>query len=346
MAVLVNAAEVRGMLTTAEALRLAEQAYLVFGEERRVTSIPSAAFMLYPGTVPTSFWIKGAYSRTLGIAGVSVGAQFGEYYFMVNDGATGMLKGLVERAFMSKRRTGATAGVVARQLAAPGSRVAALIGAGQIGEQAVRAIAQALPLDGFRIASRTFEGAAAFVERLQPEMNVALSAVADAEAAVRGADIVVTITVAQAPFVRAGWLKPGALLISMGGVAEVGFEVLPEFDRVIVDDLDYALLRGDFAAWIKGGHIARDMLAARVNADIGEVVCGAKPGRSAPQERILAIIQGMTICDLVTANWIVETAAERGLGARWEVQRQLEKPAAEALQRNMQTIVSGLSSSA
>jgi alanine dehydrogenase len=346
MAVLITEADVHALLSIPAAMDIAEGGYRIFGTERQVVSTPSAAFMIYPGNgpaaVPRNFWIKGAYSRELGVAGVSLGAQFGEHYFMVVDGASGALRGVIERSFMSKRRTGATAGVAARHLARADSRVAALIGAGQIGEQAVRAVAAAFALDEFRIASRTLGGAQAFATRLQPDLTIPLRAVASAEAAIRGADIIVTITVAEREFVEPGWLKRGALLLSMGGVAEVGFGVLAEVDRLIVDDIDYAALRGDFAAWIRQGHISRTQIDARLDADIGEVVCGDKPGRIDPQENILAVIQGMTICDLAIAHWLIGAAERQGVGFDWQVGHTTHAANGEKLARDSHRIAQSL----
>lgn len=326
MAIFLSAADVRELLTVEDALAAAEQGYRIFGEERKVLSNPSAAFMVVPNPVPTMFWIKGAFSRTLGVAGVSYGCQFGEYYFLVTDSTTGMLRGVVERALMSKRRTGCTAGVVARKLARPGSRVAAMVGAGLIGEQVARALAHVLDLDDFRIAARSVQSASRFVDRLQPELGAPMRAVATPEEAVRGADVVVTITVADAPFLKPGWLKKGALVVSMGGVPEIDFGVLKEVDRLVVDDLDYAMLRGDLASWVDAGAIARSDLENRVDADVGEIFTGEKPGRTDPDETILAVIQGLTLCDLVTASQLLDKAEESRRGLSWQVSKQLDIP--------------------
>ena len=342
MATLVSADDVRTLLTIPEALAAAQEGFRIFGTERAVRSVPSASYMNIQNELPTHVWIKGAFSRSLGVAGVSIGTQFGEYYFVVTDSHTGMLRGVVERAFMSKRRTGATAGDVAQHLARPYSRVAALIGAGQIGEQAVLALCHAFALDDFRIASRTEQGAVAFVERLQPKLTTRLRAVPSAEHAVRGADIIVTITVARAPFLQSGWLKPGALVLSMGGVAEVDYGVLGECDRVVVDDIGYALLRGDLAAWVRAGRLSAETMAARIDADIGEVVCGRKPGRTAPEQRILAVIQGLTICDLATAHRVIQLAERNGIGQTWATVRQLSEGAPEKLLRDSQAIAATL----
>jgi alanine dehydrogenase len=342
MALYLSAVEARKLLGIADSLRIVEQAFRDYGRERIVSSVPSASYMLVQNDAPTMFWIKSASLRPLGAAGVFFGAQFGDYYFMVTDSRTGMLRGIVEQAWLTKRRT-ATAGVVAaRKLAAPKARVAALIGAGQIGEEVARVLPHAFQLDDFRVASRTPEGAKAFVERLKADVDAPLRAVASAEEAIRGADVVITITLASEAFVKPGWLKEGAVLVSMGGVPEVEFGVLAEIDRVIVDDPDYALLKGDLATWVDRGEISLQAMKDRIDADLGEVMCGAKEGRRTVSQRILAVVQGMAVCDLATAVFILDKAQAEGAGQHIAVTPQMEIPALDKMQARAEAIASGL----
>jgi ornithine cyclodeaminase len=342
MTLFVSTQEAKHLLTIPDSLRAIEQAYRLYGQERNVLSDPSASFMIVPNDAPTMFWMKGAHLKPLGVVGVFFGAQFGDYYFMVTDCKTGTLRGIVEQAWLTKRRTAVTGVVTAMKLARKGSTVAAVVGAGQIGEEVVRVMPHAFRLSDFRVASRTFEGASALVERLKPEVDTPLRAVASAEEAIRGADIVITITLASAPFVRAGWLKEGALLVSMGGVHEVDYDVLAEIDRVVVDDSGYALLRGDFASWIDRGVISLEAMRQRIDANIGEIVYGSKPGRSSDSERILAVIQGMAVCDLTTAVLLLEKAAAAATGQSLKVEPQMTLPELAKMKPRAQSIASGL----
>lgn len=342
MALYVSAAEAKQLLGIPDSLRIVEQAFAEYGRERVVSSVPSASYMLVQNEAPTMFWIKSASLRPLGAAGVFFGAQFGDYYFMVTDSRTGTMRGIVEQAWLTKRRTGTTGVVAARKLAGPNARVAALIGAGLIGEEVARVLPHAFALDDFRVASRTYEGASAFVERLKAQTGAPMRAVATAEEAVRGADIVITITLASEAFVKPGWLKEGAVLVSMGGVPEVEFGVLAEIDRLVVDDPDYALLKGDLATWVDRGHISQPAMKERIDADLGEVMCGAKPGRRSPSERILAIVQGMAVCDLATAVFLLDKAETEGVGQSIVVTPQMEIPALDKMQPRAQAISSGI----
>jgi ornithine cyclodeaminase/alanine dehydrogenase-like protein (mu-crystallin family) len=90
--------------------------------------------------------------------------------------------------------------------------------------------------------------------------------------------------------------------------------VMRDAQRLVVDDADYASEIGDGAAWIAQGHLDRAGLEARVDAYAWEVAAGRKPGRTAPGERIVALMQGMAIGDVAFAAHALREARARGLG--------------------------------
>ena len=114
--------------------------------------------------------------------------------------------------------------------------------------------------------------------------------------------------------IRPGMLAPGSFLCSMGETEEVDIAVLDEIDRFVVDEFEYATLLGDISIWLQQGRIGREALRSRVQANIGEIVAGKKQGRISDSDRILAIIQGMAICDLALADEALRKAGALGLG--------------------------------
>jgi len=302
------------LVTPAFAIECVEEAYLLFGIEREVLARPSAAITLVRSEPPRLFTFKGCTLLAKGVTGHQFGAQFGEMHFYVSDNLTGELRGILDHSWLNKRRTGATAAVAARHLAASGARKAALIGAGGIGEQALLCLDHAMELTEIFVAARTSASAESLVQRAQALTRSQLTVAKSAREAVEQSDIVVTITVASSPVIEAGWLKPGALLCAMGGAPELHFDVLGEADRVIVDDASYAFLRGSFASWISAGQATESEILERIDADIGQIVAGHKPGRTNQTERILAVVQGMAICDLVIADRLLTHANKEGLG--------------------------------
>ncbi|MDE0059692.1 MAG: hypothetical protein OXI22_00385 [Defluviicoccus sp.] len=235
------------------------------------------------------------------------------HMLVVFDDATGAPIGLLNETWLHRFRTALTAVVAAKHLARPESRVLALIGAGSIAAELFPAMTRTFRLDEVRVVARRLESAGAFCRRFasEPARFVAMREPLDA---LDGADIAITLTLAQSPVVRPGMLSPGAFLCSMGETEEVAFGVLDEADVFVVDDFEYATVLGDIEAWLRGGRIGRAALEARVDGHIGEVVAGTRPFRQNDGQRIFAIVQGMAICDLALARHALTEAERRGLG--------------------------------
>jgi len=308
-----TAAQLSQLVPSREYCDLVRSAYQIFGEDRQVLSQPSIATVAPVHAPGDMMSIKGAVAASLGVFGVFFGVRGRDYYLAVSEIGTGKLLGVVEQSASYRRRTAATALVSASYFAPSSSRVAAVIGSGGISAEVVRLLPTCFKLDSLRVASRTFAGARTFVDRLKPEVDCAIQAVESIREAVAGADIVITITSASEPFITEGMLAPGSFICSLGGGHEIDIKVMSEIDRLIVDDIGYALWRGDFKGWLDRGEIARSALEQRIEGDIGQVALGKVPPRQG-DETILAVIQGMAISDLVIAHTALERARLSELG--------------------------------
>ena len=235
------------------------------------------------------------------------------HMLVVFDDGTGAPIGLLNETWLHRFRTALTGVVAARHLAPPESRVLALIGAGSIAAELFPAITRVFDLDEVRVVARRRASAEDFCRR-RSDPSTRFVAVDDPREALDGAQIAITLTLAEAPVIGPGMLSPGAFLCSMGETEEVAFGVLEEIDGFVVDDFEYATVLGDIESWLRNGRIDRAALEARVDAHIGEVVAGTRPVRENPDQRILAIVQGMAICDLALARHALRAAEERGLG--------------------------------
>src|SRR5439155_855445 len=111
---------------------------------------------------------------------------------------------------------------------------------------------------------------AAFAAEQEEQLGVSTIAAPSAEAAVRGADIVVTVTTSQSPVLQADWVEPHALVAAIGSNyrnrAEVPAELVERAQTVVVDRLPQGadLEPGTHQ---KGGHEDHDQCCAcsRVN---------------------------------------------------------------------------------
>ncbi|MEX2643650.1 MAG: hypothetical protein WD270_09365 [Acetobacterales bacterium] len=314
--------DVRRLITHEEALDLADTVFADVGRGRARLSRPSAQWLDIEEGAQTSFKIKGATVPAASVAGFRLLAKSKPggtpavcNYTAIYSHDTGRLIGLVDESWLSRLRTAAMGVAACRMLAPPSVKAVALFGTGQIASEAVPLLNVAFPPEEVRVLSRRPESTKAFVERKNADMPFSVRAGASGEDMVKGADIVIALTESKDPLVKPGWLKPGAVLCPLGSYNEVDFAVLAECDRFILDDMNYALEIGDLCAWVRQGHIDAEGAAARVDTTVGEVACGKAKGRTTPDQRILAIVQGIAAGDVMFGAHVLKRAAAEGVGA-------------------------------
>ena len=312
--------DVRAVIDADAALDLAQRTLLDQAKGGSLLSVPSAMALDATARGGPRFKFKGAVVGHLAASGIRLLAHPGPTtmhtanYCAVYDHASFHLAGLVAEHWLSRVRTAAFGTASVQPLVNPGPLVVALFGAGGIAAEILPMLARALEVAELRVSSRREESMAAFVAKHRAMVGFPLRAESDGRKAVAGADLVITLTESPTPLVFPGTLKPGAVVCSMGSYNELDFGVLGEAQRFVVDDPDFAAEMGDGGAWIAQGRITREAFVSRIDAQACEVVAGKKPGRRAPSERIVALIQGMAIGDIAFAAHALREAARRGLG--------------------------------
>jgi ornithine cyclodeaminase len=316
---ILSEADVRSVLDTTIALDLARRTLIDQAAGRSLLSTPSAMALDARPLGGPKFKFKGAAVGFLNASGIRLLSHPGPTtmntnYCAVYDHSGYQISGLVSEHWLSRLRTAAFGAVSVQALVNPGPLVVALFGTGGIAAEIVPMLAQALEVKELRVNSRQAKSMDAFISAQAGATDVPMRAEPDGRKAVDGADLVVTLTESPSPLVFGGTLKPGVVVCSMGSYNEVDYPVLAEADRFIVDDIDFAAEMGDGGAWIDQGHLTRASFAARVDALACEVLCGAKPGRRNPDERIMALIQGMAIGDVAFAAHALQEGTRRNLG--------------------------------
>lgn len=233
---------------------------------------------------------------------------------ILNDPQSGVPLAIMDCTLISALRTGAATGVGAKYLARRDSDSVAMIGAGVQARTQLEALAIAVPsLKRARVYDINQQAAAAYAAEMSKQLALDVRAVDSPEAAVRGADIVVTVTVADEPIVKEAWMKPGSFFSAVGSYQEEEFAVVQHSDRVIVDDLEGVIHRRTpvVALMVEQGLLKREQVA-----EIGAVICGEKPGRQTPQERIFYAPIGMGTEDIAVGARIYRQAVQKGLGTK------------------------------
>ena len=295
---MISEAETVEALSIAEAAEVIAQTYHALGNGEVEPSTPSAMRVAGP---PHRIQLKGAVLRHHGIAGARLSSR-GHPRMILWNLESGAPILFLEENWLYSFRTGVSGAVVANWLAPRANPRIALIGAGAIATHMARAFGELCAPKSISVASRTRESAT----RLAADVRNAHVVVADSiETAIRDADIVATITTAASRIVQSDWIKPGATVLSMGGGPEFDIGVWYSATHRFVDDLDYALYQGDLSSWVKDGALTQADVTTNI-AGIGEVANGRWPGRRAPSESVLAVIQGLTGLDLALAYRILQ----------------------------------------
>jgi len=225
----------------------------------------------------------------------------------------GSMQALIEAHLMGAYRTGAASAVAAKALGPRGSVTVAIIGAGYQAITQVLALSRVCEIREVRVFSRNPEQRAAFARDRQSELGLRSRAAESAEAAVRGADIVVTMTTSAEPVLQADWVEPRALIIAAGSNfpnrAEIPADLVGRARTVVVDQLA--------AAQIESGDLIGAQAAGKFDwdraAELGAVLAGRW---RAPEEPGITLFesQGLAIWDLAAASVVVPAARQRRLG--------------------------------
>ncbi|MEU8333674.1 ornithine cyclodeaminase [Micromonospora arborensis] len=142
----------------------------------------------------------------------------------------------------------------------------------------------------------------------------------DAEAAVRGADLVIAVTTTTTPYAQLDWLQPGAtfLNVSLDDATEA---LLLRSDHLIVDDWnlvrnDHHRLLGQLARTgaVIGPTKANTTYGRRVDADLATVVSGRYERPVHPHHRVVINPFGMGVHDIAIAAQVQAAAARSGMG--------------------------------
>jgi alanine dehydrogenase len=293
--------DVRKLLTMAELIPAMERALSDLSGSRAVaplrTVIPVAEHQGFLGAMPA--YVSGALGAKL-VTFFPNNRDVHTHHatIVLFRSETGEPLVTMDGRLITEMRTAAVSAVATRALSRPDATVLAILGSGVQAGSHLEALRIVRPLREVRVWSP--RNAPAFAAQF------GVRAAGSAEEAVRGADIVVVATTSKTPVLRGAWLSPGTHVNAVGASRpdwrELDDEVLAR-STVFVDSREACSREsGDVIA---GGKIA---------AEIGEVVSGAAPGRTAAEEITLFKSVGVAVEDVVSADLVYRAAARTGRG--------------------------------
>lgn len=248
------------------------------------------------------------------------GAQNLSAIFVLSEIEKGFPIAVMEGTLASNMRVAAMGGIAARYLAREDSEVIGFIGAGEQAKMHLLAMKAVRPgLRECRVAAKTAEEEQRFIAELSPLLSGMkfVAANTHGRAAMDGADILVTATSAQAPLLKAEWMKPGAFYSHIGGW-EDEYAVAAQCDKIVCDDWDTVTHRTQTLSRM----YAEGLLAgADIHADLHELVSGHKPGRQSDDERIYFNAVGLAYIDVAIALAMYRRALDADSGRKLDLQQ-------------------------
>src|SRR5712691_4611736 len=205
---------------------------------------------------------------------------------------TGEPLAVMDGRLITEMRTAAVSAAVTKYLAAPDSPVLALLGSGVQAHAHLQALSRVRRFEEVRVWSRTPAHADRFAEQHDAKAMTI-------EAAVRGADVIVTATNALTPILKGAWLKPGAHVNAIGS---------PRPDWRELDDAAMAntlVVDSREAALKEAGDVI--LSKAAIYAEAGEIFAGAKEAPVSATTVFKSV--GMAIEDLATAKLVYDAAS-------------------------------------
>jgi alanine dehydrogenase len=202
------------------------------------------------------------------------------------------------------------AGITAQRTAAarPDARVLTILGAGEQADHHLPALLEVRNFQSVRVWTRRHDNAEAFVERHAATVTRAggsINSVASAEEAVRGADVIVTVTAAATPVLYGAWLRPGQHINLVGASVAAAREIDDHglsLGRFFVDTVAGAKAQaGEYIEACKARVIGEDHLLG----EIGSVYSGDLPGRISPEDITIYKSLGVAAQDIAAGHAIL-----------------------------------------
>lgn len=232
---------------------------------------------------------------------------------------TGELKGLVQDGVVQRMRVGATSAIGDDYLARQDISTVAVLGSGGQARAHLEAFAHVRGFDVARVWSPNPSHREAFCAEMSERLQRSVVSAPSAEAAVQGADVLMTATNSRQPFVDADWLMPGMHVSTLhrDEVSDVGYD---RINRIVLHThgKEVSVSSAKLPRWqgtLLQDHPVKSNLDWTAHPTIAEVVAGCALGRQNAEE-ITAFVNNLGLGSQFAAvgSIILAKAEEAGVG--------------------------------
>ncbi len=220
---------------------------------------------------------------------------------MLIDDRSGRPFAVVEANYLNGMRTAAANALAVKHLASPEAATLGLIG---IGHQAVfeaEAVAHVRPIRRILAAGKSTERCSEFQKAVRDRLHIEVE-FTDIEQVARAADVLVTVTPAREPLVRAEWIRPGTHISAMGadgkGKQELAVDLVGR-SELWVDHPEQAIEIGEAQHAHRAGLVTLEQLRERT---LGALL--KNPPKDAASRKLITDFDssGIAVQDLAAAQ--------------------------------------------
>ena len=248
-----------------------------------------------------------SYGRVPGPVGV-------RYLVLLYNTEDGSLDAIMDAKDLGEIRTSAVSAVGVNHMAREDATNVAIIGTGREARGQIAAMKSVRSIKQIKCWSRTSEKRIEFAKDIERRDHIDVIPCETAEAAVKGADIIITVSAANDPVLFGEWLVPGQHICAIGATSlfrrELDLEAVKRADLIAVENLDQSMAEcGEliYAAHNRG-------LKWKTVRELHEVVSGRVNGR--PSKDAITIVDtiGVGAEDVAVGAYVLKKAREQGLG--------------------------------
>ena len=314
-ALIIGEETVRKYLTPDDVIDICEKTWRWYGEGKVIMPNKITTDMA-PLGVAGWFNSMPAYIAPLDAAGLklvggydankTLGLPYIKANVVLTDPKTGILKALVSGDYINDMRTGAQPAIMVKLLASSTDTVC-FIGTGLMAYCSLLCMMKTVSIKEVRLCDISEEAKDRFIARF-PDAPFRFVKCATNEEGCRGADVIITVTNANADLVEEPWVKEGGLVMTMGSFRETSFDVVRKADKIAVDQVGQSLHRGNVKELAEMGEITADSF----DIIIPDVLADKAQARTNPKHRIYAQIIGTGMLDVACAALLLQKIEQSG----------------------------------
>ena len=227
------------------------------------------------------------------------------------DASTGVVTAILEGTYVTALRTAAASGLALDLLANEDAAIGAMIGSGGQAKLQLEAMLTVRKLKEVRVFSRDRAKLNEFVDEVRGEyehFGAKLIAAESTEAAVDGADALITATNSKEALFDGACAKPGLAISAIGSytkaMKELDSKLLQRASKIYYDDKEAMMAEaGEIVKALEDKAISDDKL----KGSIGSLALGDIRGREDKSEILVFKSVGIGTQDLLTAKAIYES---------------------------------------